>query len=897
MSNPSNPPPRDAIITRPIEDEVKHSYLRYSMSVIIARALPDARDGLKPSQRRILYAMRQLALSPNSKYRKCAKISGDTSGDYHPHGEQVIYPTLVRLAQDWIMRYKLIEGQGNFGSIDGDQAGAMRYTEARLSWASTHLMEDLDKETVDMVSNYDETRKEPTVFPAKFPNLLCNGSSGIAVGMATNIPPHNLGEVVEATIRVLDNPATTIEEIMEVMPGPDFPTGGIICGYRGVKEAFHTGRGRVVIRAVMRIEEAKEGTRTRLIVDEIPYNVNKSRLIQHIADLINEKTITGIADLRDESDKDGLCIVIELKRNEVPEVILNQLYKFTDLQSSFGCNMLALDKGLPRTMNVKQMITAWIDHRIDVVRRRTRFELNKAEARAHLLDGYLKAIDHLDEVIRCIKASNDREIAKQELVLRFALTERQAQAVLELRLYQLTGLERDKVLSEYQELLKKIDHYRAVLASEALVRDIIREELREVQLKHKSERRTQIVPAEGEMETEDLIPNDHVIIAISEDDYIRRMPIDTFREQRRGGTGVAGMQAKRETDAVKGLYVAMNHDYLLILTNLGRCYWLKAWQIPDTGRRSKGKALINLLEDLRPEEKIATILRVQQLEEEETYLLLVTRRGVIKKSAISEFKNPRRKGVWALTIDEGDELIAGRLVRKGQQVMLFTQNGMAVRFNEDRTRPMGRVARGVKGVKLRDEKDGVVGAEVVNGTESILILCENGFGKRSWVEDFRHANRGGVGVRSIIVNERNGRVVGALCVTDSDSVVLMSLLGQTIRISLNDLRVMGRNTQGVRLVHLRDENDRLVAVQKLPGIEEGELSDQLVQPTQPAMQNPHAEASEEALETDDTEEMDPLDEVDELDESDMIDDNESIDELEPDELEADELEADEPEET
>lgn len=823
MSSPPSTPPRDAIIPRAIEDEVKQSYLRYSMSVIIARALPDARDGLKPSQRRILYAMLKLSLSPNSKYRKCAKISGDTSGDYHPHGEQVIYPTLVRLAQDWVMRYRLIEGQGNFGSIDGDQPGAMRYTEARLSWASSQMMEDLEKETVDMVSNYDETRKEPTVFPAKFPNLLCNGSSGIAVGMATNIPPHNLNEVVEATIRVLDNPATTIDEILEVMPGPDFPTGGIICGYRGVKEAFHTGRGRVVLRAVIRVEE-KEGGRLRLVVDEIPYNVNKSSLVQQIADLINNKTITGISDLRDESDKDGLSIVIELKRNEMPEVILNQLYKHTDLQSSFGCNMLALDKGLPRTMNIKQMISAWIDHRIDVVRRRTRFELAKAEARAHILSGYLIAIDHLDEVVRCIRASSDREVAKQELIQRFDLTDRQAQAVLELRLYQLTGLERDKVQSEHQELLKKIEHYRAVLASDALVRDIIREELREVQQKHKSERRTRIMAAEGEMETEDLIPNDQVIIAISEDDYIRRMPIDTFRQQRRGGTGVAGLQAKRETDAIKGLYVANNHDYLLILTNLGRCYWLKVWQIPDTGRRSKGKALINLLEDLRPEEKIATILRVEQLEEAETYVLLVTRRGVIKKSAITEFKNPRRKGVWALTIDEGDELIAGRLVRSGQQVMLFTQNGMAVRFNEDQARSMGRLARGVKGVTLRDEKDGVVGVEIVNGTESILVLCENGYGKRSWVEDFRHTKRGGLGVRSIIVNERNGRVVGALCVSDTDSVVLMSLLGQTIRIALHDLRVLSRNTQGVRLVQLREEQDRLVAVQKLSVMGEEEIS-------------------------------------------------------------------------
>lgn len=813
-------PTRDAVITRNVEDEVKDSYLRYSMSVIISRALPDVRDGLKPSQRRILFAMRQLNLSPTGKFRKCAKISGDTSGDYHPHGEQVIYPTLVRMAQDWVMRYRLVDGQGNFGSIDGDPPGAMRYTEARLTAASVHLMEDLDRDTVDMVSNYDETKKEPSVFPSKFPNLLCNGSSGIAVGMATNIPPHNLSEVVEATLRVLDNPATTIEEIMQVMPGPDFPTGGLICGYRGVKEAFHTGRGKLLVRGVIRVEEGKgsPGEKVRLIIDEVPYNTNKSRLVKQIADLINAKSITGISDLRDESDKDGLRIVIELKRGEMPEVIINQLYKFSDLQVTFGCNMLALDKGLPRTMNVKQMIMAWVDHRIEVIRRRTRFELNKAEARAHVLEGYLKAIDHMDEIVKLIRASDDRDSAKKQLIELFDFTERQASAVLELRLYQLTGLERDKIQSEYDELVKKIAYYKAVLASEEMVRDIIREELREVQQKHKAERKTQIIPAEGEMDTEDLIPNEKVIITISEDDYIKRMPVDTFREQRRGGAGIAGMQAKRETDTIKGLYVASNHDYLLIITNLGRCYWLKVWQIPDTGRRSKGKALVNLLEDIRPEEKIATVLRTSGFDEPEVYMLLVTRKGIIKKSELSEFSNPRRKGIWALNIDEGDEVIAGRIVKKGQQVMLFTQNGMAVRFDEAKTRPMGRLARGVKGVTLRDDSDAVVGVEVVNGDESILVVCENGFGKRSWVEDFRQTNRGGVGVKSIITSERNGNVVGALSVTDDDGIVMMSQLGQTIRISMRDLRVLGRNTQGVKLVNLRDEKDTIVAVQKLEGL-------------------------------------------------------------------------------
>jgi len=803
----------EKIVSRNVEDEMKESYLRYSMSVIISRALPDVRDGLKPSQRRILYAMRMLNLSPGGKHRKCAKISGDTSGDYHPHGEQVIYPTLVRMAQSWAMRYMLINGQGNFGSIDGDPPAAMRYTEARLTSASVQLMEDLDKDTVDMVPNYDETKKEPTVFPAKFPNLLCNGSSGIAVGMATNIPPHNLHELVKATGLLLDNPATTIDEIMKVMPGPDFPTGGIICGYRGIKEAYNTGRGKIALRGVMRVEDHENGDRQRIVVDEIPYNVNKSRLIESIADLINDKVITGISDLRDESDKDGMRIVFELKRNEIPEVTINQLYKFTDLEVTFGCNMLALDKGMPRIMNVKHFIAAWIEHRIEVVRRRTRFELNKAEARAHILEGYLKAIDHMDEVVRIIRASDNREIAKVELIRVFQFTDRQATAVLDLKLYQLTGLERDKISDEYQELLKKIEYYRAVLANESMVRDIIREELAEVLKSYKAERRTKIIAAESEMNMEDLIANEQVIITISEDDYIKRMPIDTFREQRRGGQGVTGISMKREDDTIKGLYVASTHDYLLIFTNLGRCYWLKAWQIPETGRKSKGKPLVNLLEDIRTDEKIATVMRVTGFNDEE-YILMATRKGVVKKTLLSEFSNPRRKGVWALDIDEGDEVMAARLVKDKQQVMLFTYNGMAVRFDQANVRSMGRMARGVKGVTLKGETDFIVGCEVVNGDETVLVVCENGFGKRSYVEDFRQTNRGGVGVRSIITSDRNGNVVGALCVTDSDGMVMISSSGQTVRITMKDLRVLGRNTQGVKLVNLR-EGDYLVAIQKI----------------------------------------------------------------------------------
>ncbi|MBI3508174.1 MAG: DNA topoisomerase (ATP-hydrolyzing) subunit A [Chlamydiia bacterium] len=807
----------ETVVPRNIEEEMKESYLRYSMSVIISRALPDVRDGLKPSQRRILYAMRQLNLTPGAKHRKCAKISGDTSGDYHPHGETVIYPTLVRLAQDWVMRYPLINGQGNFGSIDGDPPAAMRYTEARLTSSAIALMEDLDKETVEVIPNYDETKTEPTVFPSKFPNLLCNGSSGIAVGMATNIPPHNLHELINATQIVLENRSASIDDIMKAMPGPDFPTGGVICGFRGIKEAYHTGRGKLLLRGQLRVEDLQQG-RQQIVVDEVPYNVNKARLIERIAELINDKVITGVSDIRDESDKDGLRIVLELKRGEIPDVIINQLYKNSDLQITFGCNMLALDHGLPRTMNIKQMIAAWIDHRIEVIRRRTRFELAKAEARAHILEGYLKALDHLDEVVRVIRASSNREAARSELMARFDLSEKQANAVLDLRLYQLTGLEAEKIDAEYKDLLQKIAHYKAVLASEAMVRDIIREELDDLRKNHKSERKTKIVAAEGEFQMEDLIADEQVVITISSDDYIKRMPIDTFREQRRGGAGVIGMEMKKEEDVLKNVYVASTHDTLLIFTTLGRCYWTKVWQIPETGRRTKGRPLINLLEDLSPGEKVAAILRMRNFEEEGCCILLATRKGVVKKTELSAFSNPRRKGVFALNIDEGDELMAARVTRPGQQVMIFTRNGMAVRFDEALVRPMGRVARGVRGVLLKNESDRVVSCEVVTPEQSILVICENGFGKRSRVEDFRQTNRGGIGVKSIITSERNGLVIAALNVADSDSVLLMSKVGQAVRIPMRDVRVMGRTTQGVRLVALKEDEDTVIGAQKIEAV-------------------------------------------------------------------------------
>jgi len=818
MTSPFN----EVILTRNLEEEMKESYLRYSMSVIISRALPDVRDGLKPSQRRILYAMRQLNLTPGAKHRKCAKISGDTSGDYHPHGETVIYPTLVRMAQSWAMRYPLIDGQGNFGSVDGDPPAAMRYTEARLTHASIHLMEDLEKETVDMVPNYDETKTEPTVFPAKFPNLLLNGSSGIAVGMATNIPPHNLNELAEATLLLLDNKDTTIDELIRVMPAPDFPTGGVIVGFRGIRDAYQTGRGKLLLRGTMHVEDREDQAgRQRIVIDEIPYNMNKSRLIERLAELVNEKTMNGVSDVRDESDKDGMRIVLELKRGEIPDVTINQLYKYTDMQVTFGCIMLALDKHLPRTMNVKQMIGAWISHRIDVIRRRIRFELNKAEDRAHILAGYLKAIDHLDEVVAIIRSSKNRDEARSSLVVKYGLSEKQANAVLDLRLYQLTTLEHEKIDNEYRELLAKIEKYKAILASEILVREIIREELTEIKKGHKSVRRTQVIVDEGEMSMEDLIPEESVIITISEDDYVKRMPISLFREQKRGGSGVTGFDIRREHDALKGLYVASTHDTLLIFTNLGRCYWLKVWQLPEGERKAKGKALINLLEDIQKGERIATILRTKEFFDNYS-VLLATRKGVVKKTELSNFSHPRRKGIRALEIDPDDELIAARLVKEGDEVMLFTHHGMALRFDQDKIRGMGRSARGVKGVKLRSADDRVVGCEVIEGGKeneaTILVVCENGFGKRSFVSDFRKTNRGGLGVKSIITSERNGNVVGALSVTDSDGLVMMTQVGQTVRIGMKQLRVMGRATQGVKLVNLR-ENDRLIVIEKLEGVE------------------------------------------------------------------------------
>ncbi|EPJ24698.1 DNA gyrase, A subunit [Chlamydia psittaci 09DC78] len=805
----------EIIVPKNLEEEMKESYLRYSMSVIISRALPDVRDGLKPSQRRILYAMKQLNLTPGAKHRKCAKICGDTSGDYHPHGESVIYPTLVRMAQNWAMRYPLVDGQGNFGSIDGDPAAAMRYTEARLTHSAIFLMEDLDKDTVDMVSNYDETKHEPVVFPSKFPNLLCNGSSGIAVGMATNIPPHNLGELIEATLLVLSKPDVSIEEILEVMPGPDFPTGGLICGSEGIRSTYYTGRGKIKVRARLHVEENADKHRENIILTEMPYNVNKSRLIEQIADFVNDKTLSGISDVRDESDKDGIRVVLELKKGEPSEVVINRLYKFTDIQVTFGANMLALDKNLPRTMNIHRMISAWVRHRTEVIRRRTRYELNKAEARAHILEGFLKALSCLDDVVHTIRNSDSKEHAKHQLIEKFGFTEHQSIAILELRLYQLTGLEAEKIQKEYDELVNKIAYYKRVLADEGLVKDIIRNELQELQKLHKTPRRTTIeFDADDIRDIEDIITNEPVIITISGDDYVKRMPVKVFREQKRGGHGVSGFDMKKGSDFLKAVYSASTKDYLLIFTNFGQCYWLKVWQLPEGERRAKGKPIINFLKGIRPGEQLAAVLNIKNFENA-GFLFLATKHGVVKKVALDAFSNPRKKGIRALEIDDGDELIAAvHITSEDEKVMLFTRLGMAVRFPHDKVRPMGRTARGVRGVSLKNAKDRVVACQIVRDDQSVLVVCDNGFGKRSQVEDFRETNRGGVGVRSILINERNGDVLGAISVTDHDSILLMSAQGQAIRINMQDVRVMGRSTQGVRLVHVK-EGDTLVAMEKL----------------------------------------------------------------------------------
>jgi DNA gyrase subunit A len=805
-----------------IEDEMKRSYMDYAMSVIIGRALPDARDGLKPAHRRVIYGMKTMGLSATRGYRKCAKIVGEVMGNFHPHGDASIYDTLVRMAQDFNMRYPIVDGQGNFGSIDGDPPAAMRYTEARLESLADDMMTDLDKETVDFVPNYDETTEEPTVLPAPFPNLLVNGSAGIAVGMATNVPPHNLREVIDGCIWLIQNTHLKdsdeivtrndkIKSLLNLIPGPDFPTAGYIVGRAGVVQAYTTGRGAILMRARSVIETNKKGDRTSIVFTEIPYQVNKAKLIERIADLVREKTIEGISDLRDESDREGMRIVIELKRGEVPEVILNNLYKHTPLQSSFGIIMLAIVGGRPKVMSLLELIETFVEFRREIVRRRTEFDLKKAEARYHILEGLRIAIDHLDAVITLIRSAKTVPEAREGLKTQFSLSQIQAQAILDMQLQRLTGLERQKILDELAELLKTIERLRAILASERLLMQIIVDELKEVRAKYGDDRRTEILEGEsGEINIEDLIAEEDMAITVTNTGYIKRTAISTYRNQRRGGKGRIGMRT-RDEDFVSYLFVASTHAYIMIFSDRGRAYWLKVHEIPDVGPGGKGKSIANLV-SLEEGEKIAAMLAVKEFEDDK-FVVMGTRHGVIKKTALSAFSNPRAGGIIAMGVEEGDSVITV-LVSDGKgEIFIGTRNGMAIRFPEDDVRPMGRTAYGVRGITLRDE-DVVVAMEVVRPVGTLLTVTERGFGKRTEMEEYRVQSRGGVGVINISTSTRNGEVVGVSYVEEGDEVLLITQQGMIIRMPTNDVRAIGRATQGVRLIEIEGE-DRVVSVARL----------------------------------------------------------------------------------
>ena len=807
----------EKLIVRDIKDEMKESYLSYAMSVIISRALPDARDGLKPSQRRILVAMNDLNLSPGAKHRKCAKICGDTSGNYHPHGEAVVYPTLVRLAQDFNMRYRLVDGQGNFGSIDGDPPAAMRYTEARMTAPAMEILSDLKKDTVDFVPNYDETLREPVILPGKFPNLLANGCAGIAVGMATNIPPHNLNELISAIILYIDDPEVTLKKLMSVIPGPDFPTGGSIVGTSEIVKAYATGRGHLKLRGRVGVEPMKGGKES-IIITEIPYAVNKSSLLEEIASLVNEKKITGISDLRDESDREGMRIVVELKRGEVAKVVINQLYHKTQLQVTFGVILLALDKGRPRVMDIKSLFRCFVDHRKEVIVRRARYELDVAERRAHILEGFKIALKNIDAIVKIIKASANREDAKGKLMQRFQLSPLQADAILEMRLYQLTNLEGKKIDDEYRELIKLIAHLQSLLASEKKVLALVKEELGELKEKYGDDRRTEIAPEEGEIRIEDLVADEGALITISHRGYVKRVPVSTFHAQRRGGKGVSGM-ATRDEDFVEHLFTASTHDYLLFFTASGRVHWLKVYEIPPASRTAQGRAITNLLQ-ISNEEKIAALIRVRKFDQG-GFIMLATEKGVVKKTELSEYSHPRADGIIAVTVDEGDLLIGAALTNGEDEILLVTANGMAIRFHEKDVRPMGRTARGVRGIRLKKKGDKVVGMEKVLPDHTLLVVSEKGFGKRTDFDQYRVQGRGGGGLITLRTGARIGALVGAASVRAGDGLMLISASGKMIRMAIDEIRTIGRATSGVRLFKL-DEDDTLVSLAKVIEEVEGE---------------------------------------------------------------------------
>lgn len=788
-----------------IEEEMKVSYLDYAMSVIIGRALPEVRDGLKPVQRRILYAMFREGLLPGKKYSKSAGVVGEVLKKYHPHGDSAVYDAMVRLAQDFNMRYPLVDGQGNYGSIDGDPPAAYRYTEARLAKIAEELLADIDKETVDFISNFDETTEEPKVLPSRIPNLIINGSAGIAVGMATNIPPHNLGEIIDGLVMLLENPDTQVDKLMTAIHGPDFPTGGIIHGTAGIKDAYENGRGLIKVRAKARIEREHKGGEN-IIVSELPYQVNKARLIEKIAELVREKKIEGVSDIRDESDRDGIRIVLELKRGEMAEVILNNLYKHTQMETTFGIIMLSLVGGQPHVLSLKRMLTYFLQHRRDVVLRRTRYELKKAEERAHILEGLKIALDHLDAIIALIRSSKSPDEAKQGLMKNYPLTEIQAQAILDMKLQRLTGLEREKIISEYKETLKEIERLKAILGSEALVSKIIKDELLEIKTRYADERRTEIAEETKEITIEDLITEEEMVITLSHHGYIKRNPLSAYRSQRRGGKGLIGMETKEE-DFVEQLFIGSTHDYMLFFSNLGRLYWLKIYQIPEAGRAAKGKALVNLL-SLSEGERITTALPVRDFKE--GYLVVFTKNGIVKKTLLEEYSNPRGKGIIAVTLEDGDELITVRKTDGKSDFIIGTKEGLSIRFNEEDVRPMGRSAKGVIGVRLQ-KGDEVVSAEVVEVNTALLTVTEKGIGKRTKLEEYPVQGRGGKGVISIKLTEKGGKAVGLMQVRDEDEVVMITNIGKLIRTVAGNISIHGRNTQGVKLMDM-DPEDRIVSI-------------------------------------------------------------------------------------
>jgi DNA gyrase subunit A len=791
-----------------IEDEMRQSYMDYAMSVIIQRALPDARDGLKPVHRRALYAMYDLGNDWNRPYKKSARIVGDVIGKYHPHGDQAVYDTIVRMVQAFSLRYPLVDGQGNFGSIDGDPPAAMRYTEVRMARIAGELLADIDKETVDFSSNYDDTIQEPVVLPARIPNLLVNGSSGIAVGMATNVPPHNLGEVIDGLVALIEDPSLTVDQLMQHIPGPDFPTAGFIHGRAAIREAYRSGRGVLQMRARVHIEEGDERRdKTKIVVTELPYQVNKARLIERIAEMVNDKRIEGIADLRDESDREGMRVVIELKRDAVPEVVINQLYKMSALQESFGINMLAIVGGRPRTLDLKEALQVFIEHRKEVVTRRTAYELRKAQERLHILEGLKIAIESLDAVIALIRAAADPATARAGLISRFSLTDVQAQAILDMRLQRLTNLERDRIVEEHAEVLKQIARYQEILADEGEVLEIIVEELREVRKLYADARRTEIVEDATDLSDEDLIAEEDMVVTVSHDGYIKRNPAGEYRAQRRGGRGKIGAVTKEE-DFIEQLFIASTHAYILFFTTSGKLYWTKVHALPQAGRAARGKAIVNLLQ-LQADEKVSAFLAVREFRPGR-YVLFATKQGVVKKTDLEEYANPRPSGIIAIRLNEGDEVIGVRLTDGDQNVILSTRAGQAIRFPEADVRPMGRAAAGVRGIQL-GEDDAVVAVDVVNPEATVLTVAEKGYGKRTAMDEYRVTSRGGKGILTLHVTDRNGPVVGVRLVREEDDIMLITDAGKVIRTPVRGISIMGRNTQGVRLIDLA-EGEKVVGI-------------------------------------------------------------------------------------